>query len=269
MTSLSPFFRFDSASAISKGKRPYQEDAYIADFSQGSDVGLAVLADGMGGHAAGDIASQIVVTEVFSELTFRRKDYEANTAALPIVLRQAADCANASIQSYTQSHPDAFGMGATLIACVMVGDALHWISVGDSPLFLFRDNTLRQINEDHSMAGQVDMMVNAGTLSAEEGRLHPDRSVLTSALSGDEIARIDCPEHAFDLRPGDTVIVASDGLQYLTMDAMTRVLRERPFARSADVVSALMDAVEGLDDPDLDNVTIGLIQVQYGRHDHG
>ena len=269
MTNLAPLYRFDSASAISRGQRPYQEDAYIADFSQGAEVGFAVLADGMGGHAAGDVASQIVVTEVFSELTFRRKTYEANAAAIPDVLRQAADCANTSIQSYTQAHPMTKGMGATLVACVVIGDALHWISVGDSPLFLFRDNTLRQINEDHSLGPQVDMMVAAGALSAEEGRRHPDRSVLTSALLGQDIPKIDCPASGFDVRAGDAIIIASDGLQYLSADDIARVLRERPFARSADIVDALMTAVQDLDDPDLDNVTIGLIQVQYASANNG
>lgn len=269
MTSLAPLYRFDSASAISRGGREYQEDAYIADFSQGADVGFAVLADGMGGHAAGDIASQIVVTEVFSELTFRRKTYEANIGALPCILRQAADSANASIQSYTDAHPKTKGMGATLVACVVAGDLLHWISVGDSPLFLFRDNTLKQINEDHSLGPQVDLLVQTGAISAEEGHVHPDRSVLTSALLGDDIAKIDCPASALNLRPGDMIIIASDGLQYLKTDDIARVLRERPFARSADIVDALMNAVEGLNDPDLDNVTIGLVQVQYARSDHG
>lgn len=269
MTNLAPIYRFDSASAISRGARPYQEDAYIADFSRGADVGFAVLADGMGGHAAGDVASQIVVTEVFSELTFQRRIYEANTAALPNVLRQAVDSANTSIQTYTQAHPRTKGMGATLTACVVLNDALHWVSVGDSPLFLFRDNMLRQVNEDHSMAPQVDLLVQQGTLTEEEGRCHPDRSVLTSALYGDKIAKIDCPENALGLQAGDTIIIASDGLQYLTGDAITQVLRERPFARSADIVDALMQAVEGLGDPDLDNVTIGLIQVQYAGSAHG
>lgn len=267
MTSLAPLYRFDSASAISRGARPYQEDAYIADFSRGADVGFAVLADGMGGHAAGDVASQIVVTEVFSELTFRRKSYEGNGAALPDILREAAKSANVSIQTYTDANPQTKGMGATLTACVVIADLLYWISIGDSPLFLFRDNTLRQINEDHSMGPQVDQMVQSGALSAEQGRTHPDRSVLTSALFGCEIAKVDCPDTAFDLRAGDMILIASDGLQFLSTDAITRILRERPFARSTDIVDALMDAVKALNDPDLDNVTIGLIQVQYARSD--
>jgi len=269
MTSLAPMYHFDSASAISRGGREYQEDAYIADFARGADVGFAVLADGMGGHAAGDVASQIVVTEVFSELTFRRKFYETDIAAVPGILRQAADSANMCIQNYTDAHPKTKGMGATLVACVIAGDLMHWISVGDSPLFIFRDNALIQINEDHSLSPQVDLMVRSGALTPEEGQFHPDRSVLTSALLGEEIPKVDCPATAFDLRPGDTIIIASDGIQYLEHDAIARVLRERPFARSADIVEALMLAVESLGDPDLDNVTIGLVQVQYARTGHG
>jgi len=268
MTDLRQMYRFDSASATSQGGRDYQEDAYIADFPRGSDIGLAVLADGMGGHAAGDVASQIVVTEVLSELMFRRKTYEHNKSALPVILRQAADCANASIQGYTAAHPRAHGMGATLVACVVIDDALHWISVGDSPLYLFRNNTLRQINEDHSLGPMIEEMVAAGVLSEQEGRTHPDRSVLTSVLMGEDIPQIDCPEDPLNLLPGDTIIIGSDGLQYLTDDAIAQVLRERPFAHCVDVVDALMAAVHNLRDPDLDNVTIGMLRVQYARSDH-
>jgi len=268
MADLSAIYRFDSASATSLGCRDYQEDCFVSDFAHGADTGFAVLADGMGGHAAGDVASQIVVAEVFSQLTFLRKRFQHDPSALPDILKDAAVSANNNIKAYTDANPQVTGMGTTLVACVILEDALHWISIGDSPLYLFRGNQLHQVNEEHSMVSHVDMLVNAGELTKEEGRLHPDRYALTSALYGRDISLIDCPTKPLALRPGDTIIIASDGLQFLTQEEITEVLRDRPFAHSADLVDALMKKVEGLGDPDLDNVTLGVVQVQYARADH-
>jgi len=257
--------KFDTASAISQGAREYQEDAMIADFSKGAEVGFAVLADGMGGHAAGDVASKIVVTEVFSELMFRRGDIAQGRGNLCQTLRGAADAANDCINAHVQSHPQTKGMGATLVSFVVIEDALHWISIGDSPLFLFRDNVLSQLNEDHSLAPHIDMLVRSGAMSEAEGENHPERNALTSVLLGSEIAQVDCPEEPLKLQPGDTVIVASDGLQFLKNDEIARILRERPFSRSSEISEALMTGVEALEDPDLDNVTLCVVQVQLAE----
>ena len=262
MTSKPQKLRFDDASAISKGARDYQEDAFISDFSNGADMSFAVLADGMGGHAAGDIASKIVVTEIFSELIFRRGDANGAHQNIPAVLRNATQSANECLRAHVESDRETAGMGATLVSCVVVADALYWISIGDSPLFLFRDNTLSQLNEDHSLGPHIDMMVRSGMMSAAEGENHPERCVLTSVLSGQEIPQIDCPSDSLRLRAGDTLIIASDGLQFLANDKIAQILRERPLCRSGEVADALMDALGVLNDPDLDNVTLSVIQVK-------
>jgi serine/threonine protein phosphatase PrpC len=261
-------FKFDNASAISQGGRDYQEDAIVSDFSNGADIGFAVLSDGMGGHAAGDVASKIVVTEVFRELTFQRERIAANPAALAEILQNAALSANACLKNHMNAYPDTNGMGATLVACIVVRDQLHWISVGDSPLFLFRDNVLQQLNEDHSLGPHIDLMVQSGVITSEEGQNHPERNVLTSVLAGQtKLFQIDCPSKALLLKAGDTIIVASDGLQYLTNDSILQVLRDRPMARSADITDALMSKLHDLGDPDLDNVSMSLIQVRAAAHE--
>jgi hypothetical protein len=101
--------RFDVASAISQGQRPYQEDALVTDFSLGTDIGFAVLADGMGGHAAGDVASKIVVTEVFSELKLQSGDVAAFKTNLPEILRDAALAANDCVKVHIQSNAETTG----------------------------------------------------------------------------------------------------------------------------------------------------------------
>lgn len=253
--------KIDAASAISQGARDYQEDAFISDFTRGARAGMAVLSDGMGGHAAGDLASKIVVTEVFSELTFQLGKTEFEADHLSQTLRGAAKAANDCLASYVAKHPKVRGMGATLVSCVIINDALHWISIGDSPLFLFRDNALSQLNEDHSLGPHIDFLVNSGALSPEEGQNHPERNALTSVLLGKSIPQIDCPEDGFSLLPGDTLILASDGLQFLSNDAIAQTLRDFPLSQSADLADRLMARVEGLNDPDLDNVTLSVMRV--------
>lgn len=252
---------FDAASATSRGRRAYQEDALATDFPIGGDLALAVLADGMGGHAAGDVASKIAVTEVFSELKLQSGDLRAFADRAPALLRGAALAANDCIKGYARAHSEARGLGTTLLALVLISERLYWISVGDSPLYLYRDGTLRQLNEDHSMAPQINYLVSAGRLSPEEGANHPDRNALTSVLCGAGIERIDCPEAPFPLCPGDLVIAASDGLQFLPEDEIAARLGQLGSADSAGIARALLDALEERDDPGQDNVTFTVVRV--------
>ena len=256
---------FDVASAISQGRRPYQEDALATDFSRGTELGFAVLADGMGGHAAGDVASKIVVTEVFSELKLQSGDAAAFRENLPDILRDAALAANDCVRVHIQSHAETAGMGATLLAPVFVGAELYWISIGDSPLLLYRDGTLRQLNEDHSMAPQIDFMVQTGMLSEEMGRNHPDRSCLTSVLGGEDVPRIDCPREPFALRHGDILIVASDGIQYLSFDEIAALLHDHTDRPSNAIADALLAELEANGDPEQDNASFTVVKVMRAR----
>lgn len=254
---------FDVASAISIGRRDCQEDAIASDFPIGAEHGFVVLADGMGGHAAGDIASKIVVTEVFSELKLQSSDHDRFDRDITRVLRAAARAANDCVLSHATSFPRTNGMGATLLAPVLMRDRLYWISVGDSPLYLYREGELQQLNEDHSLAPQIDHLVRSGLMLPERGRNHPDRNCLTSVLIGLEIPRIDCPAEPVRLLPGDIVIAASDGLQFLSPDEISDLLEQYRTRSSAEITAALMRRIETLADPDQDNVALAVIR--FGR----
>ncbi len=251
---------YDAASAISIGGRSCQEDAIITDFPKGAGVGLAVLSDGMGGHAAGDVASKIVVTEVFSELKLRTGNRDGFERDMRRILCDAAQIANECVLSHAMTHPATCGMGATLLAVVLIGDRLHWISIGDSPLLLFRDGQLSRLNEDHSLAPQIDHLVRVGRISPERGRNHPDRNCLTSVLIGLEIPRIDCPGRPLQLGPGDVVLAATDGLECLDRHAMSSLLRDLSGASSAQIAAAFMERIESVADPDQDNVALAVIR---------
>lgn len=259
--SPSPELGFDAASAINVGRREYQEDAVAVDFPNGAGVGFAVVSDGMGGHAAGDVASKIVVTEVFSELKLRSGDMEALEEDLDAILRGALFSANECVRYHAETYPGTEGMGATLIAPLFVQDRLYWISVGDSPLYLFRDGTLTRLNEDHSLVPQIEYLVRTGILDADEAMSHPDRNCLTSVLVGRPIPQIDCRSEPFQLRQSDVVIACSDGLQFLDETAIQEILRAQANQPSAEISASLMSEIDVLDDPDQDNVSICVVKV--------
>ena len=264
---MQPAFDFDAATVLNKGRRNYQEDAIISDFAKGTDMGVAVMSDGMGGHAAGDVASKIVVTEVFSELLFRRCHSEVFRADAQSILTDAAKGANACLRDHVRTYPDTHGMGATLVATVFFDRHLHWISIGDSPLFLFRDGELTQLNEDHSMAPQIDFMAKSGLISEEDASCHPDRNTLTSVLYGEDIPKIDCPAEPLEVRVGDILIVASDGLQFLSNTQIKSTLLREQHQTSAGIADCLMGRVLALNEPDLDNVSFAVIKLRHSLSD--
>lgn len=252
---------YDVSSVLNRGCRDYQEDAIATDFSLGAEFGYAVLSDGMGGHAAGDVASKIVVTEVFSELKFQSSNVSKLAQNMGHVLKSAAISANECMAAHASTNPQTAGMGATLVAPVFIRDSLYWISIGDSPLYLLRNGALRQLNEDHSLGPHIDYMVRSGMMSEDVGRNHPDRSALTSVLIGETIERIDCPERPFQLRDNDILVASSDGLQFLTNAKITETLKNNAGEESSKIAECLLDELRDLDDPEQDNISFSVIKV--------
>jgi len=261
----SPEPRFDVASAICQGGRDYQEDAIITDFPFGTDTGMVVLADGMGGHAAGDVASKIVVTEVFSELKFRSANFVQQETTIPSLMANAASQANLAVSEHVSDNPAMRGMGATLVSLVLVENRMFWMSIGDSPLYHFRAGKMKQLNEDHSMAPQIDFMAKQGLLDAEAAKNHPDRNALTSVILGGRVAKSDCPGTPFEVQVGDIVVVSSDGLQYLEETKIQQILHRYRRRKSAEIAGHLLAAIEALADPDQDNVSFAVIKLNHNK----
>lgn len=261
----SPEPRFDVASAICQGGRDYQEDAIVTDFPFGADSGVVVLADGMGGHAAGDVASKIVVTEVFSELKFESANFADFESEIPRFLTESASNANGYVRQHVQVHPETRGMGATLVSVVLVENRMYWMSIGDSPLYHYRGGKMQQLNEDHSMAPQIDFMVKQGLLDEDAGKNHPDRNCLTSVILGDRVSKSDCPKTPFELQVGDIVVVSSDGLQYLEDANIQKILHRYRRKKAAEIAGYLLEAIEALADPDQDNCTFSVIKLNHNK----
>jgi serine/threonine protein phosphatase PrpC len=177
------------------------------------------------------------------------------------VLRAAADAANTRIGRQIGIDPQYRGMGTTLLVTVLNGDRLFWLSVGDSPLLLMRDGTLTRLNKDHSMAGQIDLLARSGQMDEAVAATHPDRSVLTSALAGGPIPRIDCPESPVTVLPGDILIAATDGLLSVPRTMLAQRLADAAGETADAIAEVLGEAIRAAADPYQDNATLAVIRV--------
>lgn len=239
--------RSQVASGQILGQREKQEDRLgIGRSADGAHV--LVLADGMGGHAGGDVAAQLAV-DIFL----------AGTRAAPAsgkALRDALAAANAGIRDAVAANHALDGMGCTLVGALIADHELLWISVGDSPLFLVRNGQLRRLNQDHSMREVLASMVEAGRLRAADAARDPNRNALRSAVSGETIELIDAPDTALALADGDVVLLASDGIETLRPDEIVRIVA-RAAGGGADRISGkLLAAVSARRRKYQDNTSI-------------
>jgi protein phosphatase len=151
-------------------------------------------------------------------------------------------------------------MGSTLIGAAFTGDGIEWVSVGDSPLFLFRRGEVAVLNEDHSFAPELDRLVAEGRLTAEEARRHPRRHMLRSAVTGDEIDMIDISQSPLALEAGDYVVLASDGVATLETGEIARIIQAYASDGSEAVAKAIIRAVEAMREPYQDNATVLVVR---------
>ena len=242
------------------GKREYQEDNFAP--SDGRDLGLdgrehtmLLVADGMGGHVGGAIASDLLCKTFVG--AYRR-------ASGPIVdrLRECLEAANKAIDAAIDKNPKLYSMGSTLVAAVVSSEGLNWISVGDSPLWLFREGRLSRLNADHSMASELADLAAEGRMTAEEAAQDPRRNLLNSAVMGKDIELIDVSSQPVAVEKGDRVVLASDGLLTLSEQEIERILQKTQDAPLKDSAAALIEAVEKARHPHQDNVTVLLYAPQ-------
>ena len=239
-----------------QGSRNYQEDSF--DVLEGGSVELAdsatrvlILADGMGGHAGGDTASGIVVRSIMST-------YGETGGPVTDRLRDCLDAANDAVADEVDGNPQLSGMGTTLVVAVATGGELEWISVGDSPLWLYRNGHLRRLNADHSMGPVLVHLVQAGEISAEEAATDKRRNALRSAVCGDELALIDVSSQPLALQSGDLIVLASDGIDTLTADELAEPLAEAPAKGLDALVTEILERVQQAKKPNQDNMTLML-----------
>jgi protein phosphatase len=164
---------------------------------------LAVVADGMGGYEGGQEASRLAV----DTLVEKYAAYDGDDPRQALV--EGLQAAHEEIRRYGTVHPELQGMGTTCTAAAIVGDALHYVHVGDTRLYLIRDGRITQVTRDHSYVGRL---VEAGMISRSEAERHPQRNILTAALGTAPELFMDAPGSPEKLRRDDVIVICSDGL---------------------------------------------------------
>lgn len=241
---------YQAAAATSQGRRRYQEDAFrvLPDGGAGSDL-LCVLADGMGGHTGGAIASALVCDSFVEQFAVAGE-------VIPDRLVAALQVANETVARKIEETPKLGGMGSTLVAATFGTEGVEWVSVGDSPLLLCRRGEVALLNEDHSLAPALDRLAAEGEITAEAARNDPRRHMLRSAITGDDIDLVDLSRKPLALAEGDFVILASDGLNTLEPTEVARIIVAHGAGGAATAADALVRAVLDVGEAHQDNVTV-------------
>ena len=202
--------RIYSATDVGQKRKMNQDYVFASADPVGNLPNLFVVADGMGGHNAGDYASSHAVGTVVEEI---RQDADFN----PIkVIRHAIESANTEIITQAQNDENLRGMGTTMVVATIVGHYAYVANVGDSRLYLVNQQIL-QVTKDHSL---VQEMVRMGEINAEQARNHPDKNIITRALGAERTVDIDF----FDLKlePGNVILMCSDSLSNMVEDSQIR-----------------------------------------------
>lgn len=242
------------------GSRGNQEDSFaFSDLKNKREIEkngiLAVVADGMGGLQYGEEASRVAVSVFLTE-------YGREQVNKPISERllHALTVANTAVYdlAYTKNGND-LDLGTTLVAAVILKNQLLWISVGDSRIYLYRNEQLEQLTTDHIYANHLQADVDRGRLSQVEADRNPERNYLTSYLGLPEIAEVGCSQDPIKLKRGDQLILCSDGLyDSLSDQAIAAVLES---SNSNDLAERLVGAALAVGNPHQDNVTVATLSV--------
>lgn len=239
------------------GSRKQQEDSLrIEEVNLGDDQPalLLVLCDGMGGHTSGEVASRIVGDALV-------RAFPLTDGAIPKRLATIVEQANQEIAARVLADRNLAGMGTTLIAAVVSGQDLFWLSIGDSPMWLFRNGTLRRLNADHSMKAVLDRKVAEGELSQDAAQRDRTRNHLLSVLCGSPPAMIDCVEKPLPLVAGDQLLLASDGVETLPPSQIVEILKNSAPKNAKSSLSILLKNVKKERHPRQDNASAILVKI--------
>ena len=183
-----------------------QDSVYCNENSVGSFQNLFIVADGMGGHKAGDTPSRLSVEKIVNAV-------EQSKSITPVtILEEAVTEANKGVLEEAKANAEYEGMGTTMVACTLQEDTLYIANIGDSRLYIINDD-IKQITKDHSW---VEEMVKKGELTESQARIHPQKNIITRALGIDAVVHADYFE--IDVKPDDKILMCSDGLTNMVED---------------------------------------------------
>lgn len=233
-----------------KGKLRKNNEDYFSSERLSHEESLFIVADGMGGHQAGDVASKLGVLTFIEHYKIQRS--EKNT--IPAALKTAINLANDTILEKAAQDLRKRGMGTTFSALSINGGKGHIVHVGDSRIYLVRNNIIVRLTTDHTF---VEKMVEEGRLTEAEARDHPQKNILYMSLGARQSFFPEISD-SFDVREGDIFILCSDGLNNMVSDAILKeVAIAHPPKKAAEVLVRLANRNGGAD-----NITLLIIQVE-------
>ncbi len=197
-----------SVTDVGLRRRINQDYVFASDVPVGNLPNLYIVADGMGGHNAGDFASRFVVKKV-------REYIEGSKETNPVnLMGEAIHNANALLLEEASKKAELMGMGTTIVITTVVGRDVYTANVGDSRMYIIDSNGMQQITQDHSL---VEEMVRLGQITKEEARIHPDKNIITRAVGAGASVKVDFFEH--ELEQESIILMCSDGLTNMVEDA--------------------------------------------------
>ncbi|UZX01202.1 serine/threonine-protein phosphatase [Arthrobacter sp. CDRTa11] len=232
--------RYAARSDVGRIRAKNDDSAYVGRH-------LAVVADGMGGHAGGDVASAATVLDM---LHLDHGDYDGDAAT---VLADEIQTANSLLSELVHINPKLAGMGTTVTALLLAEGKLHFAHIGDSRAYRLRDGIFEQVSVDHTF---VQRLIDEGRLRPEEAETHPHKNVLMRVL-GDVDASPELDLAVLDVRPGERWLLCSDGLNYVAGHVVERTVRETKDLR--ECVETLVDLTLEAGSPD--NVTVVMVEI--------
>lgn len=198
--------------------RSHNEDS-VTIVKNTANEHLMIVADGMGGHRAGEVASSMVVTQIGSK--FKALSTIGTKRDAINWLKENVQEINANIIKYSEEHPESMGLGTTCVMALLTKEFLLFVNIGDSSGFVFKNKKLKKITNDHTL---VNFLVETGDLTAEEAANHPKKNVLMKALGAADTCEIDIFEVETEV---DALMLCSDGLtNMLTKEQIEKVLNE-------------------------------------------
>lgn len=249
---MAPDLQYGGAATI--GARRRQEDAWGTRLLPPDEDGvrlLALVADGLGGHPAGDEASRIAC-QAFLEAG------SGGSGSPRECLRRALEAANRQMREAVEASPELGGMGTTLVAALFHKDGCDWLSVGDSFLFRYRGGRIRRINPLHTVGAELDEMARRGEITAAEAASHPERPLITSVIQGGPIDEV--AEGRLPLASGDLVILATDGMETLGEDGIASACGEHAADGAEDIARAMTRRIERIGSWNQDNATVVVVR---------
>lgn len=200
--------------------RDHNEDSVIIVENESGNEYLAAVADGMGGHRGGEIASSIAISHIGKR--FKELGSVGNKEDAINFLKEVVSEANVQIYKYTNEHPESEGMGTTLVLALVTPEYLLFGNIGDSSGYVYKNEKVHKITVDHTL---VQLLVNSGELTPEEAKDHPRKNVLMRALGANSKVEMDIFDVETDV---DGVFLCSDGLTNLLDDEqISKVLNEK------------------------------------------